>query len=94
MCRGLPAEIRLQDYRDIDDKFDHVVSVGMFEHVGRKNYRTYMEKVHNCLKDDGVFLLHTIGDGVSCVNVDPWLDKYIFPNALIPSLKQISGATE
>ena len=87
-------EIRLQDYRDIDDKFDHVVSVGMFEHVGRKNYRTYMEKVHNCLKDDGVFLLHTIGDGVSCVNVDPWLDKYIFQNALIPSLKQISGATE
>jgi cyclopropane-fatty-acyl-phospholipid synthase len=94
LCRGLPVEIRLQDYRDIDEKFDHIVSVGMFEHVGCKNYRTYMEKVHNCLKDDGLFLLHTIGDGVSCVNVDPWLDKYIFPNALIPSLKQISGAAE
>ena len=94
LCRGLPVEIRLQDYRDIDEKFDHIVSVGMFEHVGCKNYRTYMEKVHNCLKDDGLFLLHTIGDGVSCVSVDPWLGKYIFPNALIPSLKQISGATE
>jgi cyclopropane-fatty-acyl-phospholipid synthase len=94
LCRGLPVEIRLQDYRDIDEKFDHIVSVGMFEHVGCKNYRTYMEKVHNCLKADGLFLLHTIGDGVSCINIDPWLDKYIFPNALIPSLKQISGAAE
>jgi len=94
LCRGLPVEIRLQDYRDIDEKFDHIVSVGMFEHVGCKNYRTYMEKVHNCLKAEGLFLLHTIGDGVSCVSVDPWLDKYIFPKALIPSLKQISGAAE
>jgi len=94
LCRGLPVEIRLQDYRDIDEKFDHIVSVGMFEHVGFKNYRTYMEKVHNCLKADGLFLLHTIGDGVSCVRIDPWLGKYIFPNSLIPSLKQISGAAE
>ena len=94
LCRGLPVELRLQDYRDIDEKFDHIVSVGMFEHVGCKNHRTYMEKVHNCLKDDGLFLLHTIGDGVSCVRADPWLDKYIFPNALIPSLKQISAAAE
>jgi cyclopropane-fatty-acyl-phospholipid synthase len=90
----LPVEIRLQDYRDIDENFDHVVSVGMLEHVGCRNYRTYMEKVYSCLRDDGLFLLHTIGDGVSCVSIDPWLGKYIFPNSLIPSLKQISNAAE
>jgi cyclopropane-fatty-acyl-phospholipid synthase len=90
----LPVELRLQDYRDLDEKFDHIVSVGMFEHVGYKNYRTFMEKASECLKDDGLFLLHTIGDGVSCLSVDPWLGKYIFPNSLIPSLKQISGAAE
>jgi cyclopropane-fatty-acyl-phospholipid synthase len=94
LCRGLPVEIRLQDYRDIDNTFDHIVSVGMFEHVGYKNYRTYMEKVHDCLKENGLFLLHTIGDNVSCRNIDPWLGKYIFPNSLIPSMKQISTAIE
>jgi cyclopropane-fatty-acyl-phospholipid synthase len=94
LCRGLPVEIRLQDYRDVDEKFDHIVSVGMFEHVGYKNYRTYMARVHHCLKDDGLFLLQTIGDNVSCVSVDPWLNRYIFPNALIPSMKQISASIE
>jgi cyclopropane-fatty-acyl-phospholipid synthase len=94
LCRGLPVKIILQDYRDIDEKFDHIVSVGMFEHVGYKNYRTYMEKIHSCLEDDGLFLLHTIGDNVSCVSIDPWLGRYIFPNSLIPSMKQISGAVE
>lgn len=94
LCRGLPIEISLQDYRDIDEKFDHIVSVGMFEHVGYKNYRTYMERVHGCLKDDGLFLLHTIGDNVSCASMDPWLARYIFPNSLIPSMKQISAAIE
>ena len=61
LCEGLPVEIRLQDYRDIDEKFDHIVSIGMFEHVGVKNYRKFMEVVHKILKDDGLFLLHTIG---------------------------------
>jgi cyclopropane-fatty-acyl-phospholipid synthase len=95
LCKGLPVEIRLLDYRDIDDKFDHVVSVGMFEHVGYKNYRTYMEKAYNCLKDGGLFLLHTIGrDDTSSLTVDQWIGKYIFPNSLIPSMKQITTATE
>lgn len=94
LCRGLPVELRLQDYRDIDERFDHVVSVGMFEHVGRKNYRTYMEKVRQCLKDDGLFLLHCIGSKVSFMAGDPWLGKYIFPNSLIPSMKQISISLE
>ena len=95
LCKGFPVDIRLVDYRDMDEEFDHVVSVGMFEHVGYKNYRTYMGKAHACLKDGGLFLLHTIGrDDVSTVTVDQWIGKYIFPNSLIPSMKQITAATE
>jgi cyclopropane-fatty-acyl-phospholipid synthase len=93
-CEGLPIEIRLQDYRDINEKFDHIVSIGMFEHVGYKNYRIYMEIVNKCLKDNGLFLLHTIGNNYSEVTTNPWIDKYIFPNSLIPSMKQISDAAE
>lgn len=94
MCAGLPVEIRLQDYRELDEKFDHIVSVGMLEHVGHKNYRTYMETAGKCLSDNGLFLLHTIGEGCSKVAMEPWCDKYIFPNALIPSMKEISAAIE
>jgi cyclopropane-fatty-acyl-phospholipid synthase len=82
------------DYRDIDEKFDHVVSLGMFEHVGHKNYRTYMEKISSILKDDGLFLLHTIGSNKSVVATDPWIEKYIFPNSMLPSAKQITTAYE
>jgi len=94
LCKGLPVEIRLQDYRDVNDKFDHIVSLGMIEHVGYKNYRTYMEVVHHCLKDDGLFLLHTIGGSKSVTSVDPWMNKYIFPNGMLPSIKQIGSAIE
>jgi cyclopropane-fatty-acyl-phospholipid synthase len=94
LCKGLPIEIRLQDYRDVDDRFDHIVSVGMFEHVGCKNYRTYMKAVHRCLKDEGLFLLHTIGNKQSRAANDLWFERYIFPNYFIPSIKQISAAIE
>ena len=94
LCSGLPVEIRFQDYRDVTGKFDCVVSLGMFEHVGYKNYRTYMEVVDRCLKDDGLFLLQTIGGNESAVQTDPWIDKYIFPDSLLPSIKQIGGAIE
>ncbi len=94
LCKGLPVEIRLQDYRDINETFDHVVSVGMFEHVGYKNYRTFMKCVHKCLKDDGLFLLHTIGGNTSVKAPEPWTHKYIFPNGLLPSVKQIGDSTE
>jgi cyclopropane-fatty-acyl-phospholipid synthase len=94
LCAGLPVEIRLQDYRDVDGRFDHVVSVGMFEHVGCRNYKTYMEAVHRCLKDEGLFLLHTIGNKLTKVTNDPWFDRYIFPNSLVPSMKQISASIE
>jgi len=94
LCTGLPVEIRLQDYRDVNDKFDHIVSIGMIEHVGYKNYRTYMEVVHRCLKDDGLFLLHTIGRNKSVTSVDPWMNRYIFPNGMLPSIKQMGSAIE
>jgi cyclopropane-fatty-acyl-phospholipid synthase len=93
-CNGLPIEIRLQDYRDVSGRFDHIVSVGMLEHVGYRNYRTYMQVAHRCLKDDGLFLLHTIGKHETGIANDPWFDRYIFPNYLLPSMKQLSAAIE
>ncbi len=94
LCAGLPVEIRLQDYRDIDEPFDHIASVGMFEHVGHKNYHTYMRVVERCLKDGGLFLLHTIGKHFTDNTFDPWLEKYIFPNTLVPSMKQIAASVD
>lgn len=93
-CQGLPVENRLQDYRDINEKFDRIVSLGMFEHVGYKNYRTYMEVAERCLTDDGLFLLHTIGQNFSTTDAEPWTVKYIFPNSMLPSTKQIGEAVE
>ncbi len=93
-CRGLPVEIRLQDYREIDEVFDAVVSVGMFEHVGYKNYRQFMQVVRGCLKKDGLFLLHTIASNTTVRHCDPWFDKYIFPNGMLPSIKQLGAAIE
>jgi len=94
LCKGLPIEIRLQDYRDVREKFDHVISLGMFEHVGPKNYHTYFETVRRCLKDDGLFFLHTIGFGTSVTAADPWINKYIFPGGVLPSVAQIGKAAE
>lgn len=93
-CKGLSVEIRVQDYRDVKEEFDHIVSLGMFEHVGVKNYRAYFEMARRCLKDDGLFLLHTIGQNVSHSAGEPWIDKYIFPGALLPSIMQIGKALE
>jgi cyclopropane-fatty-acyl-phospholipid synthase len=94
LYKKLPVKTRLQDYRDINGKFDHIVSLGMFEHVGYKNYHTFMKIVHNALSDDGLFLLHTIGGNTSTDGVDPWMGKYIFPNGMIPSIKQIGKSIE
>ncbi len=93
-CKGLPVEIRLQDYRDVNEKFDHIVSIGMFEHVGPKNYREYFKVANRCLKDDGVFLLQTIGYKVSVTAAEPWINKYIFPGGVLPSVAQIGKAVE
>jgi|TARA_A100001518_G_C1227050_1_gene78649 cyclopropane-fatty-acyl-phospholipid synthase len=94
MQQGLPVEFRLKDYRDEVEQFDRIVSIGMFEHVGRKNYRTYMEVAERCLKEDGLFLLHTIGKNVRNTSPDPWIDKYIFPNGELPALGHVADAAE
>jgi cyclopropane-fatty-acyl-phospholipid synthase len=93
-CKGLPIEIRVQDYRDLNEKFDHIISIGMFEHVGFKNYETYFDVAKRCLKKDGLFLLHTIGYKLSQLASDPWVEKYIFPNGQLPSVAQIGKAVE
>jgi len=93
-CRCLDVKIELKDYRKVREKFDRIVSIGMFEHVGYKNYRTFMKVVHRCLKADGLFLLHTIGGNTSVSSTNPWIDKYIFPNSMLPSTKQITSAIE
>ncbi len=94
LCQGLPVEIRLQDYRELDEPFDRVVSIGMFEHVGYKNYRTYMSVVDRCLAADGLFLLHTIAGNESAYTTDPWIERYIFPGGVLPSAAQIGQAIE
>ncbi|MFJ5158409.1 cyclopropane fatty acyl phospholipid synthase [Pantoea sp. NPDC088449] len=93
-CEGLDVTILLQDYRDLNQQYDRIVSVGMFEHVGPKNYATYFEVADRNLKPDGIFLLHTIGALSTDMNVDPWIDKYIFPNGCLPSVRQIAEASE
>ena len=89
-CKNLPVKIELIDYRDLSGNFDKIVSVGMFEHVGEKNYREYFKNAHRLLKDDGLFLLHTIGSDITIARTDPWIDTYIFPNGKIPSPIEIT----
>jgi cyclopropane-fatty-acyl-phospholipid synthase len=93
-CAGLPIEIRLEDYRQTQGKFDHVYSIGMFEHVGVKNYRTYFQTVQRCLRPGGRFLLHTIGKtrAQGWRSSDPWIEKYIFPNSNLPAAREIRAA--
>lgn len=95
ICKGLPVEIRVQDYRLVKEKFDKIVSLGMIEHVGFKNYKIFMKTVKSCLKDDGLFLLHTIGSNRTTTGPgEPWTDKYIFPDGKLPSIKQLVDAAE
>ena len=94
ICQGLNVEIKLIDYRSLKDKFDRIVSVGMFEHVGYKNHHEYFKVTCQNLKDNGLMLLHTIAGNTTVKNTDAWLNKYIFPNAVLPSAKQITTAYE
>lgn len=89
-CKHLPVDILLLDYRKVEGQFDKIVSMGMFEHVGPRNYRTYMEVVNDKLKEDGLFLLHTIGHRYRTFTADPWVNKYIFPNGKIPYINHVS----
>jgi cyclopropane-fatty-acyl-phospholipid synthase len=92
--KGLPVEIIKKDYREMTGRFDKIVSVGMFEHVGYKNYRKFMESAEKLLTDKGLFLLHTIGNNRTAPVGDPWTNKYIFPNGVLPSIKAIGSAAE
>jgi cyclopropane-fatty-acyl-phospholipid synthase len=93
-CAELPVEIRQQDYRDVQGSFDRIVSIGMFEHVGVRNYREYFESAHRNLAQDGLFLLHTIGCLHSVKKFDRWMNRYIFPDAMVPSGSQIERRSE
>ncbi|MGY5850095.1 cyclopropane fatty acyl phospholipid synthase [Salegentibacter sp. F14] len=93
-CKGLPVEILFQDYRDINEKYDRIVSIGMLEHVGHKNFDSFMQVIKNALKTDGVSLVHFIGGNYTKFHTDPWINKYIFPDGLIPSIRQIGQAME
>ena len=88
------VEFKLMDYRQLNEKFDRIVSVGMFEHVGRKFYRDYFEVVSKLLKDKGIALIHTIGSSNPPRNPHPWITKYIFPGGYTPSLSQIARPIE
>ena len=94
LAKGLDVEIVLDDYRSAKGTYDKVVAIGMFEHVGPKNYRTAMGLAESCLKDDGLFLLHTIGVGKPRTATDPWFEKYIFPGGVLPSMERIAQAAE
>lgn len=97
-CTGLPVSFRLEDYRQFNrdgrERFDRIASVGMFEHVGAKNHRTFFEMARRSLASDGLFLLHTIGKNLRRTPTDPWIDRYIFPNGDLPALGQIADAAE
>lgn len=94
LCAGLPIEFRVQDYRDIDGRYDRVVSIGMFEHLGHKNMKAFFRTIRRVLTDDGLFLLHTLGLNFSTVRGDPWNEKYVFPNGMVPSIKQLGESIE
>lgn len=90
----VPVEVRLQDYRAVHGQFDAVVSVGMFEHVGWRNYRSFMEVAHRCLKKEGTVVLHTVGSNEHQTHGIPFFEKHLFPNSASPSLAQLGNAME
>jgi cyclopropane-fatty-acyl-phospholipid synthase len=93
-CRDLPVTLKLQDYRDVEGTYDRVISIGIMEHVGYKNYRAYVEVVDRTLKDGGIAFFHTIGSNVSTTSANAWANKYIFPNGMLPSIAQLGKAME
>ena len=97
-CPDLPVQFELMDYRNFNrdgfQKFDRIASVGMFEHVGLHNHQAYFDTALRCLKPDGLFLLHTIGKNRAGAGIDPWIEKYIFPNGVLPSASEIAYYSE
>jgi len=99
-CQDLPVHFHLCDYRDEQvfnpngETFDKIVSIGLCEHIGYKNYKSLFTLANKSLKKDGIFLLHTIGGNRSKTSIEPWTNKYIFPNAMLPSIKQLGAAMQ
>lgn len=93
-CKKLSVRILLDDYRNLADSYDRIASIGMFEHVGQKNYPLFFRTVERLLKPGGLFVLHTIGSNNSMIGCEPWLNKYIFPNYALPSIAQLIMPTE
>jgi cyclopropane-fatty-acyl-phospholipid synthase len=94
LCKGLPVELRLDDYRNVRGTYDRVISIGIMEHVGYKNHRAYMQVVNQTLANDGIAFIHTIGDNTSQTTTNAWTVKYVFPNSVIPSIAQLGKAME
>ncbi len=94
LCQDLPVEILLDDFRKASGQYDRIVSIGMMEHVGYKNYRAYMKLTSQLLTDEGIALIQTIGSNTSCRICNPWTTKYIFPNSMLPSIAQLGKAME
>lgn len=92
--KDLPVELKLMDYRDVEGKYDRVISIGIMEHIGYKNYETYMKVVNKTLKDGGISFFHTIGRNDSATTVNAWMGKYIFPNGVLPSIEQLAKAVD
>ena len=92
--KGLSVTIHLADYRDARGTYDKVAAIGLCEHVGYKNYATLMQVAQGCLKEHGLFLLHSIANNFSTTHCDPWFNKYIFPNGMLPSVKQLGEVME
>jgi cyclopropane-fatty-acyl-phospholipid synthase len=92
--KGLPVNVYLADYRDATGTYDKVAAIGLCEHVGYKNYATLMKIAYRSLKKNGLFLLHTIASNTSTTHCDPWFNKYIFPNGMLPSVKQLGETME
>jgi cyclopropane-fatty-acyl-phospholipid synthase len=93
---GLESQVRfhLKDYREMRGQYDRIVSVGMFEHVGRSGYLEFFSSLRRLLREDGVALLHAIGDSASPSPINPFIQKYIFPGAAVPSLSEVLAAVE
>lgn len=92
--KNLPVELKLMDYRKVEGKYDRVISIGIMEHIGYKNYETYMKVVDRTLIEGGFAFIHTIGRNDTATAVNPWIDKYIFPNGVLPSIKNVAKAME
>ncbi|MEL7158755.1 MAG: class I SAM-dependent methyltransferase, partial [Actinomycetota bacterium] len=92
-CMGLDVDIQQTDFRNVKGTYDRIVSVGMLEHVGPRNYKAFFDVNAELLADDGMILHHTIGSNITKDYTDPWFDKYIFPGGVIPSMEHIGKAS-